>query len=57
MTRAQAKEANEAVGEMFEAIPKSKRSGYFGHLNTVSLLLEELQRTLPESEKTDETSP
>lgn len=36
--------ANAALGEMFEAIPKSKRFHYLGHLNEVSLVLEEIQR-------------
>lgn len=36
--------ANEALSEMFEAIPKSKRPYYLGHLNEVSLVIEEIQR-------------
>jgi hypothetical protein len=36
--------ANAALTEMFDAIPKSKRFGYLGHLNKISLVIEELQR-------------
>jgi len=38
--------ANEALSEMFEAIPKSKRFHFLGHLNEVSLVIEEIQRQI-----------
>ena len=36
--------ANAALGEMFDAIPKSKKRDYLGHLNEIALVLEEVQR-------------
>lgn len=39
-TLERAKEIREIVEEMFEAIPKSKRLGYLGHLNDVLLFVD-----------------
>ncbi len=38
-TKEEGVETKKAVEEMFEAIPKSKRMGYIGHLNDVLLFL------------------
>lgn len=51
LTREEAKETLKALNEMFEAIPKSKRFDYIGHLNDVSLFLEAAARELPEEKK------
>ena len=47
LTKENAKACNEAVEEMFEAIPKSRRMAYIGRLNTILLFLESAQRELP----------
>lgn len=44
----------EALTEMFNAIPKSKRFNYLGHLNDLSLFLERAQKELPGYVKTAE---
>lgn len=36
----EAESTKEAIGEMFKAIPKSKRMDYLGHLNDVFLFIE-----------------
>lgn len=36
----EAEATKEAIGEMFKAIPKSKRMGYLGHLNDVFLFID-----------------
>lgn len=38
-TKQEVGHVKEAVDEMFEAIPKSKRMGYIGHLNDIFLFL------------------
>lgn len=43
-TKAEAKETMKAINEMFEAIPKSKRTQFIGHLNDVSLFIEAAER-------------
>jgi len=37
----------EAVGELFEAIPKTRRMEYFGHLNEIYLFIEATKKVLP----------
>ena len=36
------------VNELFEAIPKSKKTTYLGHLNDILLFLEAAKRVAPE---------
>lgn len=48
-TKAEAEETVLAVKEMFEAIPKSKRMGYFGHLNDVCLFLSAAKTSAPDA--------
>lgn len=38
-TKGEASRTKEAVNELFEAIPKSKRFNYLGHLNDILLFL------------------
>jgi hypothetical protein len=44
-----AAEALKAVGEMFDAIPKSKRTGFIGHLNDISFFIEAATRAAPKA--------
>jgi len=44
ITKERVDTANAALTEMFDAIPKTKRFSHLGHLNEISLVLEELQR-------------
>ncbi len=46
LTKENAATCLEAVNEMFEAISKSKRIEYLGHLNEVCLFLERAKREL-----------
>jgi hypothetical protein len=39
-TKQEAKATKDAVSEMFDAIPKSKRIGFIGHLNDILLFLD-----------------
>lgn len=39
------------LNEMFDAIPKSKRMGFIGHLNDVSLFIESAARVAPATKK------
>lgn len=51
-TKENASRALNTVSDMFEAIPKSKRGGYLGHLNEVSLFIEAARRIAkPEKKK------
>ena len=47
-TKQEAKETTKAVEELFEAIPKSKRLNYIGHLNDIFLFIEAAQRAAPD---------
>jgi len=38
-TKEEAKRILEAVDEMFEAIPQTKRGDYIGHINDINLFL------------------
>ncbi len=46
-TKEEAKATKEALDELFEAIPKSKRIGYIGHLNDIALFIEAASRAAP----------
>jgi hypothetical protein len=48
LTKKEAKAVLEILNEMFEAIPKSKRMNYIGHLNDVCLFVEAVGRSAPE---------
>ena len=41
----------EAVKEMFDAIPKSKRMGFVGHLNDIMLFIEAAKRSAPDEQE------
>ena len=43
-TKAEATETMKAVEELFNAVAKSKRVEYFGHLNDIMLFLEAAKR-------------
>lgn len=47
LTKQNAANCYEALNEMFEAIPKSKRMNYLGHWNDLSLFLESAKQKLP----------
>ena len=47
-TKQEASRTREAVDEMFEAIPKSKRMGYMGHLNDILLFLSAAEKAAPD---------
>ncbi len=46
-TKEEAEQTRKAVDELFEAIPKSKRQDFIGHLNDVFLFLEAAKRAAP----------
>lgn len=46
-TKEESKETQKAVEEMFEAIPRSKRMGFLGHLNGISLFISAAQVAAP----------
>lgn len=46
-TKQEAAATREAVSEMFEAIPKSKRVGFIGHLNDVLLFIGVAEKAAP----------
>jgi hypothetical protein len=50
-TKQEAQSVKEAVDEMFDALPKSKKMDYIGHLNDIFLFLEEAIRVAPEEKK------
>jgi hypothetical protein len=51
LSKEEATHVLEAVNDMFEAIPKSRRLEYLGHLNDIALFLEAAKRELPEEDK------
>ncbi len=53
-TKEEAKETLVAVNEVFEAIPKTRRMGYLGHLNDICLFLESCTRECPNESKIKE---
>jgi hypothetical protein len=48
LTKENAKIYHEAVNEIFESLPKSKKLENIGNLNEVLLFLEKAQKELPE---------
>jgi hypothetical protein len=50
-TKEEADQTIKAIDELFEAIPKSKRMGFLGHLNDVSLFVEAAKRAAPAEKK------
>jgi hypothetical protein len=46
-TKEEAEQTKKAVEEMFNAIPKSRRMGYIGHLNDIFLFIEAAQKSAP----------
>lgn len=50
-TKEEAEATKDAVNELFEAIPKSKRMDFLGHLNDIFLFIEAAKRVAPEEEK------
>ena len=47
-TKQEAQRTEEAVNELFDAIPKSRRMGYLGHLNDVLLFLSAAKKAAPD---------
>ncbi len=41
-----------AVDELFNAIPKSKRMEFIGHLNDIMLFIEAAKRSAPDEQET-----
>lgn len=50
-TKQEADETVVSVNEMFEAIPKSKKIEYLGHLNDILLFIRAAKKAAPEEEK------
>lgn len=46
-TKEEATETIKAVGELIEAIPKSKRMNFIGHANDIFLFLDAAKRAAP----------
>jgi len=46
-TKEEADATLKAIGEMYDAIPRSKKMGYLGHLNDVCLFIEAAKREAP----------
>ncbi|MEN6507017.1 MAG: hypothetical protein ABFD92_20980 [Planctomycetaceae bacterium] len=46
-TKEEARETKKAVEEMFDALPKSKRFDFIGHLNDVMLFLGAAEKAAP----------
>lgn len=42
---------SEALSELFDAIPKSKRTGYLGHLNELGIFLSNAKRAAEQQAK------
>lgn len=47
-TKAEANEMLDALREMWEALPKSKRGDYLGHFNDIGLFIEAARRNAPD---------
>lgn len=56
-TKAEAKTAAEILNELFDAIPKSRRGGYVGHLNDLGLFIDAAGRAAPETAEVDAATP
>ena len=50
-TKEEADFVKEAVEDMFNAISKSKKGEYIGHLNEIFLFIEAAKRAAPEEKK------
>jgi len=50
-TKQEAEETVKAIGEMFNAIPKSRRMEYIGHYNDILLFIEAAKQAAPDDEK------
>jgi hypothetical protein len=48
-TKEEATQTEEAVNELFEALPKSRRFDYIGHLNDILLFLAAAKQAAPET--------
>jgi len=55
-TKEEAEQTKKAVEEMFNAIPKSRRMGYIGHLNDIFLFIEAAHKVAPAESKPEQTS-
>jgi hypothetical protein len=51
LTKENAAICYEAIRELFDALPKSKRNEFLGHLNEIFLFLEAAKRELPSEVK------
>lgn len=47
-TKQEAERTEEAVNELFEALPKTRRFGYIGHLNDILLFLAAAKQAAPD---------
>jgi hypothetical protein len=47
-TKQEADETIKALNEMFDAIPKTRRMNYIGHLNDISLFIGAAKRAAPD---------
>ncbi len=47
-TKQEAQRTRKAVNELFEALPKSKRFNYVGHLNDIFLFLSAAKKAAPD---------
>lgn len=50
-TKWEAKRIREAVEDMFEGIPKTRRMGYIGHLNDILLFISAAEKVAPDEGK------
>lgn len=53
-TKEEAQNALDAVNEMFEAIPKSKRLNFLGHFNDICLFVEVAKTVAPSKSEAEE---
>jgi len=51
-TREEAASVKESVEQIFEALPKSKKADFIGHLNDVFLFIEAAARAAPPEKET-----
>lgn len=52
-TKQEAKRTQEAVEELYDAIPKSRRLNYLGHLNDIFLFVGAAAKVAPEAPNED----
>jgi len=53
-TKENVQHAKVVLDELFEAIPKSKRINYLGHLNDIALFLESAERVISKNDVSSE---